>query len=181
MSEGIGDGSAAPAGPAWLTGIERVCELIAIAALAVMVTVMTVDVVTRNFLGFSFQISDEVGGYMLVVATFFAIPVALIKGGLHKVVFVENRLAARTRLKLQIGVGLVSLFVCLVIEWQLVRYLISSFKSGSHSMTGLGTPLWLPQAAMPIGFGLFCIVLAAFVAADIRSARSPAPPADARH
>lgn len=182
MNEGIEGGATAPTGGlAWLKAIEWLCELVAIAALAVMVVIMTVDVVTRNFLGFSFQISDEIGGYMLVVATFFAMPVALIKGGLHKVSFLENRFPPRARLNLQIAVGLLSLFVCLVIEWQLVRYEISSFNSGSHSMTDLGTPIWLPQAAMPVGFGLFCLALAAFIAADIFRAWSWPRPRDAQN
>ena len=39
------------------------------AALVVMLVLIAVDIVTRWVFNFSFEVSDEVGGYMLVVIT----------------------------------------------------------------------------------------------------------------
>ena len=35
--------------------------------------------------------------------------------------------------------------------WQLTRFVMSSYRSGDEAPTMLGTPLWIPQAFMPLG------------------------------
>jgi hypothetical protein len=55
--------------------VERACTLACIAALVVMLVVIGVDILTRSLFNFSFEISDELGGYMLVVITFVSLPV----------------------------------------------------------------------------------------------------------
>ena len=52
--------------------VERLCKLACVIALVVMLVVIAVDIVTRSLFNFSFEISDELGGYMLVVITFAA-------------------------------------------------------------------------------------------------------------
>jgi TRAP-type C4-dicarboxylate transport system permease small subunit len=174
MADGLQERRTAAIGnSAWLHGVVRLCEAVTTLALIAMVSVIVLDIVTRNLFGFSFQVSDELSGYFLVTATFLAMPVALAQGGLHKVGFLEDRLSARGRLRLQIGVAFVSLAACLTIEWSLARFVVLSYQSGDTAMTDLGTPLWIPQAAMPIGFGLFCLMLAATIAAKIAQLRLP--------
>jgi TRAP-type C4-dicarboxylate transport system permease small subunit len=156
----------------WLKGLLRVCEVIGSVALTLMVFIIVVDIVTRNLFGFSLQISDEVCGYLLVCTTFIAMPFSLANGGWHKVHFVEDRLNERTRLGLQIGIGILSLFVCVLIEWYLARFVVLDYRSGGNAMTDLNTPLWIPQAVMPIGFGLLCVVLAAVIVTTIGKFRA---------
>lgn len=175
MSEG--SGSLDPAVAAlqkyrWVQGVVRFCEIAAILALVGMVAVITVDVITRNFFHFSFQVSDEFSGYFLVVATFLAMPVALASDAFHKVQFLEHSLGPKARVKLQIVVVMLSLAVCCVMEWSLIRFVVLSYYSGSIAMTDLMTPLWLPQLAMPVGLGLLSIVMAALLVVKVAQLRA---------
>jgi TRAP-type C4-dicarboxylate transport system permease small subunit len=159
----------------WVRSVVRLCEIGTILALVGMVLVISVDVVTRNFLHFSYQVSDELSGYFLVAATFLAMPVALAHDAFHKVQFLENTLSERTRAKLQILVAVLALAVCLTMEWSLARFVVLSFQSGSIAMTDLATPLWLPQLLMPVGFGLLSLVMAAVIFVKIAALRALPP------
>jgi TRAP-type C4-dicarboxylate transport system permease small subunit len=78
---------ALPEGP-----VERLCNLVCMAALVVMLVVIGVDIVSRAVFNFSFEISDELGGYMLVVITFISLPVCQVNDTFHHVEFVQSRL-----------------------------------------------------------------------------------------
>jgi TRAP-type C4-dicarboxylate transport system permease small subunit len=57
-----------------------------------------------------------------------------------------------------------SLLFCVVLLWQPTHFVATSYRSEDVAPTLLATPLWVPQAVMPIG------VLAATVSL-LRSAR----------
>jgi len=57
--------------------VERACKLACVAALIVMLVVIGVDILTRSLFNFSFEISDELGGYLLVVICFVSLPVCV--------------------------------------------------------------------------------------------------------
>ena len=73
--------------------VERLCKFACIAALAVMLVVTATDIVTRALFNYSFEISDELGGYMLVLITFVSLPVCQINGSFHHVELVQSRLS----------------------------------------------------------------------------------------
>src|SRR5580692_8984710 len=77
--------------------IERACKLACVAALIVMLVVIGVDILTRSLFNFSFEISDELGGYMLVVITFVSLPVCQINDSFHHVELVQSRLSPFAR------------------------------------------------------------------------------------
>src|SRR5580700_745720 len=72
--------------------VERTCRLACIAALVVMLVVVGTDILTRWLLNFSFEISDELGGYLLVVIAFVSLPVCQISESFHRVELVQSRL-----------------------------------------------------------------------------------------
>ena len=43
-----------------------------------------------------------------------------------------------------------SLLFCVVLLWQLTRFVAASYRSEDAASTLLGTPLWIPQALMPV-------------------------------
>ena len=65
-----------PSAKAWSSGL----QIRERAALIMMLVVIGVDIVTRYLLNFSFEVSDEVGGYMLVVITFLSLSVCHVNG-----------------------------------------------------------------------------------------------------
>jgi TRAP-type transport system small permease protein len=148
--------------------VERVCKYVCIAALVTMLLVTALDIFTRSLFNFSFEISDELGGYMLVVMTFMSLPVCQANDSFHHVAFVQERLTRRGRAISQLIFNLLSLAFGILLLWQLIRFEMSSWRFNDHAPTYLATPLWLPQAVMVVGAAALCVSLLRSLLADIR-------------
>ena len=109
--------------------------------------------------GGSLQVTDEIGGYLLVAMTFLSMSVAEAHGAFHRVELIQARLGFNARVISQIVFDLMSLGASAVITWQLTRLVLNSWRSEDVAPTPLQTPLWLPQAAMAIGTALLCVAL----------------------
>jgi TRAP-type C4-dicarboxylate transport system permease small subunit len=157
---------AVPEGP-----VERLCNLACMAALVVMLAVIGTDIVTRSVFNFSFEISDELGGYMLVVITFISLPVCQANDSFHHVEFVQARLSARGRAISHVIFDLLSLAFCALLLWQLVRFEMSSWRFDDHAPTYLATPLWLPRSAMMIGAAALVFSMVRTLATDVAKLR----------
>ena len=167
---------ALPEGP-----VERLCNLACMAALIVMLGIIGVDIATRALLNFSFEVSDELGGYMLVVITFVSLPVCQVNDSFHHVEFVQSRLSARGRAISQVVFDLLSLAFAMALVWQLIRFEMSSWRFDDHAPTYLATPLWIPRLAMVVGAAALLFSMARTLMVDIarlkrsmRGAREPA-------
>src|ERR1700733_13873155 len=153
--------------------VERACKLACVAALITMLIVIGVDILTRSLFNFSFEISDELGGYMLVVITFVSLSVCQVNDSFHHVELVQSRLSARWRTISNVIFDLLSLIFCALLLWQLVRFEMSSWRFGDRAPTYLGTPLWLPRLAMLFGAAALCFSVLRTLAADARRLRKP--------
>jgi TRAP-type C4-dicarboxylate transport system permease small subunit len=154
------------------TLVERACKLACVAALVVMLVVIGTDIVTRSLFNFSFEISDELGGYMLVVMTFVSLPVCQINDSFHHVELVQSRLSPLGRAVSRVVFDVLSLAFCLLLFWQLVRFEISSFRFGDQAPTYLATPLWIPRSAMMIGAAALCFSMMRSLAAGVAALRA---------
>lgn len=153
---------ALPEGP-----VERLCNFVCMAALIIMLSVIGLDIVTRALLNFSFEISDELGGYMLVVITFVSLSVCQANDSFHHVEFVQSRLSPRGRAASHVVFDVLSLAFSVVLLWQLVRFEISSWRFDDHAPTYLATPLWIPRLAMVAGALALVFSVARTLAADM--------------
>jgi TRAP-type transport system small permease protein len=152
--------------------VERACKLTCVAALIVMLVVIGVDIVTRSLFNFSFEISDELGGYMLVVIAFVSLPVCQISDSFHHVELVQSRLSPFCRAVSHIIFDVLSLAFCVLLLWQLTRFEFSSFRFHDRAPTYLATPLWIPQIAMMLGAAALCFSMVRTLAADIARLRA---------
>jgi TRAP-type C4-dicarboxylate transport system permease small subunit len=180
----IEHGSASGASAARKIGegpVERLCKLACVVALVVMLVVIGVDIVTRSLFNFSFEISDELGGYMLVVITFVSLSVCQVNDSFHHVELVQSRLSARGRAISHVIFDLLSLIFCALLLWQLVRFELSSWRFGDRAPTYLATPLWLPRLAMVCGAAALCFSVLRTLAADVRTLRAPVDPSGGPH
>jgi TRAP-type C4-dicarboxylate transport system permease small subunit len=158
--------------------VERACKLACVAALVVMLVVVAVDILTRSLLNFSFEISDELGGYLLVVIAFVSLPVCQAGDSFHRVELVQARLSPFGRAVSHVIFDLLSLAFCALLFWQLVRFELTSFRFGDRAPTYLATPLWIPQAAMVLGAAAVCFSMLRTLAADIGRVRAAGKPAE---
>jgi TRAP-type transport system small permease protein len=139
--------------------LERVCQLICELGIVALAVIVLTEIVTRNVFNFSFQISDEVGGYIVVGLTFLALPVCQARQAYHHVMFVQLRLSRRVREWLNLAFDLLSLAFCLTLIWELGWQVVQTWQTGDIAPTQLATPLWIPQTIMPIGCVVLCLVL----------------------
>jgi len=133
-----------------------------------MIVLIGTEAICRNLLGFSLEVADELGGYLLVAAGFLSLPVAQAYGAFHQVELVQNRLQSRPRLMLQLTFDLMALVGSLVLAWQLLRLEMGTYRSGDVAPTLMATPLWIPRLAMPVGMALLCFTLVRTVLMRLR-------------
>jgi TRAP-type C4-dicarboxylate transport system permease small subunit len=134
--------------PTWL---EKICMWICEIAIVAMGAIVILEIVTRNLFNFSFEMSDELGGYIIVGITFLSLPVCQVYRSYHHVQFIQARLSPRVQAFSHLLFDALSLLFCFVMLWQLTRFVAATYRSEDIAPTLLATPLWIPQAIMPIG------------------------------
>src|SRR5215510_4826150 len=112
------------------SAVEWTCKVASEAALIVMLVLIAIDIVTRALFNFSFEVSDEVGGYMLVVISFVSLSACHVNRSFHEVEFVQARLSPRARSLSQLVFGLLALAACALLAWQYLRLELSSWRYG---------------------------------------------------
>jgi TRAP-type C4-dicarboxylate transport system permease small subunit len=133
------------------TILEKTCMAICEIAILAMGAIVILEIVTRNLFDFSFEMSDELGGYIIVGITFLSLPVCQVYRSYHHVQFVQSRLPPRLQALSHLLFDVLSLLFCGVLVWQLTRFVLTTHHTEDVAPTLLATPLWIPQAIMPIG------------------------------
>ena len=151
--------------------VEWTCKVASEAALVVMLALVAIDIITRALFNYSFEVSDEVGGYMLVVICFLSLSTCHANGSFHRVELVQSRLSARWRSVSHIIFGMLSLAASALIAWQFVRLEISSWRFGDVAPSYLATPLWLPKLPMALGMIALCFSLCRSFIAETKRLR----------
>ena len=136
-------------------GSEALCALFLIA----MIVLIGPEAIARNVFATSLQVTDEIGGYLLVAMTFLSMSVAEAHGAFHRVELIQARLGVKVRMISQIVFDLLSLGASAIVTWQLTRLTLNSWRAEDVAPTPLQTPLWLPQSIMAIGMALLCVAL----------------------
>ena len=155
--------------PSWM---EKTCMLLCEIGIVAMALIVLVEIVTRNLLGFSFEVSEELGGYIVVGITFLSLPVCQVYRSYHHVMFLQDHMSPRARTLSHSLFDLLSLGFCILLVWQLSRFVMQSYKSEDQAMTLLGTPLWIPQTLMPVGALAAAVSLARSLLGNVRRLRA---------
>jgi TRAP-type C4-dicarboxylate transport system permease small subunit len=61
-----------------------------------------------------------------------------------------------------------SLAFCLLLVWQLSRFVLQTWRAGDVAPTLLATPLWIPQSLMPLGALAASVSLARSLGGNVR-------------
>jgi TRAP-type C4-dicarboxylate transport system permease small subunit len=154
-----------------LRGDQLACEIVMIT----MMILISVEVVSRTFFNYSLQATDEISSYLLVAATFLGIGISLREGALFRVDFLYARFGARLKNLCGFLFSLLSLAFMLLLEYQILRFLVSSIERGITAPTLLATPLYLPQLVMPLGVGIVILVLFSEIWRTFRALRGTGP------
>jgi TRAP-type C4-dicarboxylate transport system permease small subunit len=156
-----------PEGP-----VETLCKWACEAALIIMLLVIGTDIFTRWLLNFSFEISDEIGGYMLAAITFLSLSVCQVNDSFHHVELVQARLSARGRALSSLFFDVLTLGFAALLLWHYVRLEFSSWRFAERAPTYLETPLWLPRLSLAIGAAALCLAICRTILMHVRRVRS---------
>ena len=63
-----------------------------------MIVLIGAEAIARNVFATSLQVTDEIGGYLLVAMTFLSMSVAEAHGAFHRVELIQARLGVKARI-----------------------------------------------------------------------------------
>lgn len=142
----------------------RLTDWISYLILAVMAAIVCIDVLSRYLFGVSTQIAEEVASLGLVALIFFSLLGAFHDNAVLRVDALYRLIPLPLRRPVDIAFHLTAIGVTLVYVIYVGRLALNSFRAGIVSDTALGTPNYLPQAAMALGLcGLLMAILAGLV------------------
>jgi TRAP-type C4-dicarboxylate transport system permease small subunit len=149
--------------------IEKVCKVLCAVGIVVMLVVIGEDIISRAVWNTSLEISDEIGGYMLVAVTFFGLALAKTHGAFHKTDFFQSRLPHKAQVVSRIVFDLLTLGVAVILLWQYYRYTETRFLGGNTAPTRLGTPQWIPAVPMVLGMAAFVLAIVKSIIGNVRA------------
>lgn len=133
----------------WISGL----------CLIAIVLLVGTELICRNLFHFSLLVSDEFSGYLLVGCIAFGMSSSFREGSFLRVDFIYLRFRNRVKRIVDLLYGTLSIVFVGILCYQAYRLASVSFLRGSRAPTLADTPLWIPQAIIPIGFGVLLIAL----------------------
>ncbi|MBS7700565.1 MULTISPECIES: TRAP transporter small permease [unclassified Chelatococcus] len=134
-----------------LRPIERIAIAIAIVVLLALLVLTNVEVAGRYFLGFSTLIADEYGGYAYSwLVLLGAVHLLRSDSYLSMTLFIDR--LPRLRSVMGVVASVLGLITSLILLWSCWQTFHLSWLFGTRSIQPSQTPLYLPQAIMPVGF-----------------------------
>jgi TRAP-type C4-dicarboxylate transport system permease small subunit len=142
-----------------MDNIVRIITVFLAVSLSVMTFVTVLEVVRRYIFGASFPWAEELVRFLLVWVTFVGGAAAFRSGNLVILDMLVGRLSERSRNVFQIFTNTVIFIFLLFLFNNAFKYIFSPVIVKQISI-GLGVPMTVPYAAIPLGIGimiLFCI------------------------
>lgn len=134
--------------------------MIAMMVLVFVFCLMNVEIVSRTLFGMSTLIADEYGGYGFALVIMGGLTYAHRSGALLHVDFGGRLMGPRVRVASLALASSLSFAVACFAAYVGYKTWALSLLFGSTSAFSSGTPLWLPQAAVPVGFAVLALSFA---------------------
>ena len=150
--------------PAWMRAVgalSAACGAIAAAMIVASVLVTCQMIFVRFVLGRSTIWQTEAVVYMMIGATLIGLPYVQRLRGHVNVDLIPLMLPRAARRVLALVTLAFTLAIVGVMAWHGWHLFAIAWERGWRSDTVWGVPLWIPYLAMPVGFGLFAVQLAA--------------------
>ena len=139
--------------------VSRVAVWCGGAALLLSAVMVTLDVLSRKFIGFTISGADEISGYVFAAGTTWAYSYCLLHRSNVRIDAVYNLLPRQVTGILDIiGLSMLLYFMSVMTYYAAIAF-GDSWDKNSVSITTLATPQWIPQLFWVIGLVLFVITL----------------------
>ncbi|MEJ2061465.1 MAG: TRAP transporter small permease [Gammaproteobacteria bacterium] len=137
--------------------LSRLCGIASAAMIVSAVLVVCQMVTLRYLFDQSTSWQSEFVTYVLIAATFVGSPYVLLTRGHVNVDLLPMYLGHRARIVLALLASTIALIFCLLITWYGFSLWHEAWSKDWHSDTIWGVRLWIPYAAMPIGFAVLSL------------------------
>lgn len=125
------------------------------------------EVIARGLLNSPTEWVMEISTYCVLIAGFLGMGVAYAgKKHIHVDIFV-SKMSPKTLTYVEVLTSLIGIFYSLIFmiySWDMAML---SLEMNNCAPTTLGTPLWIPQLSMPIGFAVLCLQIIRTLLEDI--------------
>ena len=143
--------------------ISRGAAYISAAVVVAMFLLICLEITLRTFFGTSTHVADELVGYGVGIAAFFALGESLESRALIRVGLIIEMLNSTWRRIFEIFS-----VVCIAALWMVPMYMFAlsiqrAYARGYTSDSGLNTPVWIPQLIFLIGLTIFLLHLLSYL------------------
>ena len=125
------------------------------------------EVIARGLLNSPTEWVMEISTYCVLIAGFLGMGVAYAgKKHIHVDIFV-SKMPPKTLTYVEVLTSLIGIFYSLIFMIYSWNMAMLSLEMNNCAPTTLGTPLWIPQLSMPIGFAVLCLQIIRTLLEDI--------------
>ena len=136
-----------------------------------MMLLITVDVIGRQFFRRPTYVADELSGYFLVAITFLALGQTEKLGKHLRVDIIFSWLSKKQGTWLTFVCSIISLGFIAWFAWSTAVSAKQTFDIGTHKQTILGTPYWIPELLLPVGLSIFALQLLVSISQQAKALR----------
>lgn len=149
--------------------MNKVVGIILALMLAVMSILIIIQIFTRFVINYPLHWTEESARYLMIYSVFFGAALALRNNRLIAIEVLAQSMSESKQRTLRIIVMVVSIifFVLLLIQGLEIIEVVSAQQSA-----GLGIPMSVPYAAIPIGAGLMIINAIAVILESLKNSQS---------
>lgn len=154
---------------AWIEGLCRTGAFISALCMALIVALIVLEIFLRTFLGFSTLVSSEFSGYLLVGVVCLGLAYTLQHEAHIRITLIWDNLPKKWQTRVDILVACTSILVTCFALYHSILLVHDTYSLGMTADTMAETPVWIPQAAIPVGLGMLILQLINFILRRLRS------------
>ncbi len=143
-----------------LTSVGKAFSWMSALLIVYMLVHIVIEIILRAFFDTSSFVLEEFVGYALGAMIFMALASTHQEGHLIRVSLLTNILGPRGKQIVDTLANGATLFVCVILFSGLYNVFSRNLKFGITSASFAETPLWIPQSAIVLGLGFYCVRLA---------------------
>ncbi len=153
----------------WIEGLCNAGAFFSAIFMALIVILIMVEIILRAGFNASTLVAAEFSGYFLVVVVVLGFGYTLQHKAHIRITLVWDRLSARWKKIFDVIVASTSLIITLYALIYSVRMVYDTYSLGMREDSLVETPLWIPQAVIPVGLLMLFLQLVAFILRRLRS------------
>jgi TRAP-type C4-dicarboxylate transport system permease small subunit len=144
------------AGRYWMA-VNRLCEMCCGACLILIAGFTLYEIVCRYAFDSPTQWTQDFSIYLMIWCAFLGLAPTDLAGQHIRIDVWYKRLSASAQARLEAFIYIATASFAATAAWTAGGVVAQSLRLGRRSLSLISVPMWIPQAALVIGLGLFCL------------------------